>query len=730
MDLFLDTKLKFEKLGMEIRLEEDPNDWPRHILDELYRQAPFTSDYAPKVILRDIDTDRRYAMGHIELLNKLAINPRDDSTPKELKGKHKVVVPIVIKDGKLLPLDLLMNNGAAEPLTEERLREALFRPSLFEAIRKRPGDLSMIEQLYPPYQQNTRGRGAIVSDGGMARTASVNKEAGFSHVTTKQWDSIYDDPKVLKRVGSIQKKHKIDHFGHPEIDSIVMGEAQKRYGMGKKAEARPEFLMDAILPTIKKAHVETITQQLNASPSLRAAVFSNESAVPFMSKLAEVESFEQDIDGGISKIAKSLVPNVMQVQKIDGGMFRVKTAQSSAIIPDAEDMDRPTAVGALGGDLVSKVEQDGTATITTLPNVKETLVDLEITVVKSFGLYKVRTQGENRELVGWVFPKVMAFTGEVLPMAVFSNGSESAMQENIAGVPVARQTDVLDAPPSGTGCFYQATSSGAQALVPVTVKSEVESPEGTSYICETVLGESCTLVKLPGLKNVQLIEEGRYGMPEDIGFMPLENEIDLASSPDAFTKVAQAQRIPKAVRILTDGSYFSFEGAEIDKLAGVMETKFLNKDDTIFLGALLGQEPEKLAHDLVAMRKAGSHEIWVDAKPIETFKSKYAGGVARAREMLDRLPNLRVDLLKEAAPIEDPTSVDKILSVGFINPENISIFASYVPEIEVTIKKLSELLLASRLGLSSVNQGAVQKALVHLDKVVAGLKTLGATAQA
>jgi hypothetical protein len=87
-----------------------------------------------------------------------------------------------------------------------------------------------------------------------------------------------------------------------------------------------------------------------------------------------------------------------------------------------------------------------------------------------------------------------------------------------------------------------------------------------------------------------------------------------------------------------------------------------------------------------------------------------------------------VDLVKEAAPLEDPVAVDKILSLGFINPENVMIFVSYVPEIEETINKLAELLLAARLGLSNVDAGALEKSLIHLDKVVAGLKTLGAQA--
>lgn len=667
MDLFLDSKLTFEKLGQEAPMSEDPNEWPQQILDQLYKQAPYASDYDPKVVLDTVDADRRYAMGRVELANRLAINPRDDSTPAELSGRQKVLIPVVIREGLLGPLDLLLSGGEVEPLTEERLRKALFRPALFDSIRKRPGDMSMIEQLYPPTRQYGGARGPLIAD--------VGSSSG---------------------------------------------------GVEKASSAKPEFLLDAILPTVKKAHVEALTERLNQDHTLRAAVLSNPSVVPFIAKLAEVEKRGPG-ENYLQKVAEAIKPTVIQVQKVDGG-FLIKTANPEALAPTADTVDRPTAVGAIGGDLVSKVESDGTTTINAQPAVKETLNDLEIKVADTFGLYKVKTLNDNRELVGWVFPKVMAFTGEVLPLAVFGNGSESAMQENIAGVPVAKQTDILDAPPSGNGCFYYPSDSGAVAFIPVMVKSEMETPDGAAYMCETVMGENCQISKVPGLKDVSPIDEGHYGIPEECGFMPLEGIIDLAASPDEFLKTSEARMMKTAVRVLTDGQLFAFQGQEIDKLAGVMPTQFLSLDDAVFLGSILGQNPGKMKQACVSLRQKGQTDLWFQAQPIHTLRAKYAAAKTAAKKVLAELPDLRLDLLKEAAPMEDPTSVDKILSVGFLNPENISIFASYVPEIECTIRKLSELLMASRLGLTSVDQGAVQKSLVHLDKVVAELKTLGAQA--
>ncbi len=172
-------------------------------------------------------------------------------------------------------------------------------------------------------------------------------------------------------------------------------------GAKTAAAARPEFLMDAILPTIKKAHIDALETRLEQDVPLRYALMHNDATLPFIAKLAEAHHAQpagQTGEGMIKSAAYGIKPKVVQIQKIAGG-FRIKTANPEALIPTADDVDRPAAVGALGGDLVSAVERDGTTTITTQPAVKETLEDLTIKVVNEFGLYKVKAQGEGTELV-------------------------------------------------------------------------------------------------------------------------------------------------------------------------------------------------------------------------------------------------------------------------------------------------------------------------------------------
>ena len=69
-------------------------------------------------------------------------------------------------------------------------------------------------------------------------------------------------------------------------------------------------------------------------------------------------------------------------------------------------------------------------------------------------------------------------------------------------------------------------------------------------------------------------------------------------------------------------------------------------------------------------------------------------------------------------------AVDTVLSLGFLNPENLGIFVSYLPTLDEAQKKMCELLLASRLGLRDVPAGALEKAIKAMENSIEGLKIL------
>jgi len=63
------------------------------------------------------------------------------SEAQKAAGLRQVRIPIIIKGGEMSPLDLLITDDSKVlPLTESRLRAAIFRPQAFDVTAKTPGD--------------------------------------------------------------------------------------------------------------------------------------------------------------------------------------------------------------------------------------------------------------------------------------------------------------------------------------------------------------------------------------------------------------------------------------------------------------------------------------------------------------------------------------------------------------------------------------------------------------
>lgn len=169
---------------------------------------------------------------------------------------------------------------------------------------------------------------------------------------------------------------------------------------------------------------------------------------------------------------------------------------------------------------------------------------------------------------------------------------------------------------------------------------------------------------------------------------------------------------------------FSLSGPAVYKLASTDRT-FLDIDGAMFLLAGLGVEQGHGAAKL-AEAMPGSYPVKVTtSRELALAEDVEKWAAARARELYDSLPDLKRVLIKEAASMPDPAAVDTVLSLGFINPENIMSFVGHLPELDENQMKLCNLLLASRLGMPNVSAGALERAVRAIEEVIEGLKVIG-----
>jgi hypothetical protein len=59
-----------------------------------------------------------------------------------------------------------------------------------------------------------------------------------------------------------------------------------------------------------------------------------------------------------------------------------------------------------------------------------------------------------------------------------------------------------------------------------------------------------------------------------------------------------------------------------------------------------------------------------------------------------------------------------------LNDDNVHTFISHLPDIERSVRSLSQMLFASRLGLKVIPEDPLASALKQLEKVVEGLRAL------
>lgn len=657
--LFIDVKTPtVEKLAFEARLSENADTWPKEVLDELLKQHPYMGAYDISPIMTEVNGDRGVGIGFFQVSNSsatAALGPGGEAL-RSMQGVKTVRVPIIIKDTKLCPLDVMMrSDGRAFPLNETRLREALHRPQLFDAIKKSPGDQSLVESLYPP---TARQRGI---------------QAG----------QVVDAPQM--KIGS----HK------------------------------PRFLLSAIAPTILQGDLSKVATELENDVNLARALAFNP---PTQEALYFLSTLEATTAEDVAKVASSIVrPDVIQVSR-DGEVYRLKMANSQNFSPEVVEADRPTMQALAGKDLVEAADKSGATTVTTDPVVRDSLEDEVAEVVTRFGEYRVKTT-DGRELMGWVFPTVLDFDGTALPMQLFTNGSNSAVQPQIAGSLIGKSSNIIRGKPRGYGFFYRVTASGnVLAFLPVEVKTPFGDAVGEGYMVETMLGLPIHVRFAPGSREIVKTGPEEYTLPADVRWAPLSDAVPLMSDPGEFAKVAYLKDVHHTVRIISDRNTWSFQsGPGLDKVAHRWR-EGLSGENAMFMACSFGMDPGTAARALVKAAKAGYAEV-KGCREIRTRHEKLAAARKEAAQMLKEIPRKQL-LLKEAASLDDMTTVDHILSLGFLNPENVRVFVNYLPELDESVSKLAELLVAVRTGLKDVPENSVKSAMERLDEVIHGLNEL------
>ncbi len=641
------------------RLSDKAENWPQELTSELYRQLPFLSDYDVNVNLDRVEPQKGFAFGYADIANKTE-RPEAEHTEA---GLPHVRIPLVIMDKASKPFSVFLDGDRVLPLNEERVREILFNPGTFDLSTSQPKDPSLVEPLMPPQRSSATGGG-----GGEIKTAAAQVPG-------------------LKKIGCL--------------------------------------LLD-IAPTIRERDAEAFVEKVASDPTIRAG-FMRAGITPLL-----VETFDNvkraSADDRLQALADRIEPSVVTLHKLPGGAFLMKCANVDAFDPSGaqgQTISGQEAGQAIGDENAQAIQPGQTVTAVADPSGGQPPAENKAKVIEEFGQYKVQDMMGN-SLVGHVFPQMIMWDGtfQKQQMALFTNGSAYAMQDTVAGELVGKGAVLPVDVPRGDGCFYYMENGDVCVTAPVTVGSSASGPDGLPrFMASDAFGNQLQITQLEELREPQRISDQEFALPSTWKFMRLNNQTQLIPDPSQMNKTASYEEGKTSITLFYNGGYHVKGGCGLEKISRDLRYD-LDPVGAEFVLGLLGVDGITAKSKIAEARKKGSIKL-AGLKTITTLAERYAGAEKTASALLRKVPDLRRDLTKEAAamPPESPDgTVDNVLALNFINPENLSTFVSYIPELEQTGEHLAEMLLFSYIGMKEVPEGAIERAMRNIEEVVSGLK--------
>lgn len=466
--------------------------------------------------------------------------------------------------------------------------------------------------------------------------------------------------------------------------------------------------------------------------STRRLIEKNASVVECLQRLTSkpIQSTEKLASAAASRFG--LGYDVVQVRPSGYGYTVKVSAAPQGMAPQQQQMTQQQAQQALPPEMLQAADQQGAATVTNVQADPDPLAE-KMEPATGFGMYKVTDATSGKQLVGYVIPGLFdPVAGQPSSMSLFTNGSAYSVQPSISGsllgvnfnLPIPENPEVR-----GLGVFLKHNEKAIIATVPYNIVTKV-TVEGKGYFAaQDLQGNDIRVIPSEGIAKPVATSPTEVVIPADYKFMPLENPVQLAGGEELM-KAAQANAFHTMMELRAwsggcrlDGPVFEKVGSgEHDWADGVFWMAAAGIPQN--LGAAL---LEKAAATGEAVRLFGLQPLSTREEYVEEAKKEAMAAMADV-EIPIRVNLLKeiaaVTFTKEAAALVDTSSVDAVLALNFLNPENVETFVEHLPQLEHASTKLASIVLASQLGLQSIPKTAAVRAMFALEDVISGLKGL------
>lgn len=672
------------------KLSGDAEQWPIAVLNEAYRQQPTLARFDLDVNLQESDPVRGYAVGRV------LVFPMGMDKKAALREQRLGVLPFVIRENALSPFDVMALKGELEPMDVQKLAAVL----LPVRTLKGPAPEGILTDNY--------------SLGGMAVSPTLDAGTGLSG---------FAKVSSARPTGARFLKTAASHA--PEA---LREEALNRY------YADPTFRMTLALPALeKKAY----------------AVFASLLSQREMAKTAAPYKPEDH-----------LRPDVWQV-RLDGDGAIILEGNRSAW--DLKERRVPLQkLAGLSKKARAALERDGYVTWSLARPPEAPLQKVAMAETEGCGTFEVRRGGTTEYAI--VIDRVVGLDGKPHPGRKFVTSTEAhGEQEKLAGRRVGNLPRIPEAPMRGCGVFCYQSGDTAVVTTPLEILSEVteDSRENgevvkVAYFLGRDLETNTALqiFQVPGLELPQYtppVQEGQMallGIPAEMQFLPVGKPFArFEETPPALT-----QELYK-----TASGYVEVVGSHGEwQLNGhpLLASEIWRAPDIEFALCALGHTVSS-ARDWMSKTANARLRVPVfqDLVPYAEFRKQATEGLAKMAASAPAFP--RIDLWGvlptlamppeawapswkagmelcglEKTALESPQeTLDTVLGLNFVTPENALLYVDYLPALEKAASHLAELLLAARMGMENVQEQACKTAMLQVGHVVRSLRDLSSRIQ-
>jgi len=647
------------------KLSDNTNEWDEQIHGLLASIIPKKLGLKLTLHWQKVDDQAGYAVGSIVLNDK---------------AKKSIGIPIIVKQWHLAPLDTMMIEDKAYPLSEDTLKEIFSGEELATEKIPRHGPSSvfdsgiMYQNTYPPV-----GGGRYVYSADQSLLGSVLKDA---------WqDDVDEFRKTAKEDSSI-------------IAAVAKRNNEDLFKMALDAKGKKPA---------KKKRKASIIQVSKKAPN-EYSILGNPEGVfdPVMHSVDRptMRQFVGNVVGG------GETENEF-VSRIDRNREQMISAPKA--VPKKEISGKP--LGEHGGIfLYSENDPDNAQSC------------------DEFGVYGVKDRAGVTSY-GYVFPNVVSFDSKKMSIKIFVGRNASSVQEKFVGVrePDREMELPKTIPEYGkVGVLVYIKDGKALSTAPFRVMSSMMCGSTKSLRVKDYYGKDAKLNFSPVAEamtkvkqSASLGHDGRiqnYVVPASMKFVELGLTKNLPESFEEHKKYASGSLDAKPLRVIRSNDKYVFRGPDLGKYANAGEVRFdfsaLDKGEAQFLLGSFGCPMEKISHILRRAEGLGC-EVHGLSFP------KVASEVPEETGLDDFIRSLRCNLVKEASVMDEGEVVDAALSLGFVNSENVHKFVESMPRLNEAVSMLSKLLIAARLGMSNIPEAATTSAIQNILKVIEGLKKLG-----